>query len=252
MSRVIAVTNRKGGTGKTTTAVNIAAALAHRGHEVLLIDSDPQAHATLSIGMKPDERGLARVLAAGAGVDQCLSPTHTRRLSLLPGSATLAEIGRTAPGDPASIGRLRQSVAAVRNRFDFVVFDTPPTLGFLTLSTLLASDEVYVPTQTHFLAIEGLAELVTIVRKIRHNYPFGPEIRGIIPTFYRGGTNLSRGIIEEIRNSLGDIVLHPIRLNVALAEAPGFGRTIFQYDPRSNGAADYLAVACQIEAMVAR
>ncbi len=244
-----AIANRKGGSGKTTTAVNVAAALAHRGRNVLIIDADPQAHTTLSLGRREAraQPGLQDVLRGTVDCEEVITDTYTRRLKLLASSRKLYDFEKDHAKNREIRTVFRDRLAGIRDHFDFIIIDTPPTIGLLTVSALIASDEVYVPLQTHFLSMEGLAEMVTIVSKIHKAYRSKLEISGVIPTFYRDRTRLSGGILEEIRSSLGDVVLHPIRQNVSLAEAPGFGKTIFQYNLRSNGAADYLAVAGQIE-----
>jgi chromosome partitioning protein len=249
MRRVLAITNRKGGSGKTTTAVNLAAALSHRGKRVLLVDADPQAHTTISLGLKAsqDRPDLATVLSGDDHIRDALLDTYARRLKLIPSSKRLTEMQRPKEDRREELFSMRSSLDTLGDDFDFIIFDTPPTLGVLTLSAMIASTEVYVPMQTHFLSLEGLAEIVTTIRKLNTGYQPTLVLKGVIPTFYRERTRLSHGILEQIRSSLGNVVLHQIRVNVALAEAPGFGQTIFQYDLRSNGAADYLAVARQIE-----
>ena len=143
---------------------------------------------------------------------------------------------------------LKKTLSGVNGDHDFVLIDTPPTVSLLMVSALIASSEVYVPLQAHFLSLEGLAEMVGIVRKVGALYKNGLTIAGIIPTFYREKTNLSRSVLREIRMNLGDdVVLHPIRMNTALAEAPSFGKSIFEYALNSNGARDYLALANQIK-----
>ena len=249
MSRNLAISNRKGGSGKTTTAVNIAAALAHRGHTVLLVDADPQAHASLSLGYSATKarKGLYNILTDGGSAAENIVDTYSQRLKLAPGSDLLREFQRAHELDGTVLPRLGRCLESVYSRFDYLVFDTPPTLGLLTLSVMVASKEVYVPMQTHFLGLEGLAEVFSVAGKVRAKLNPALVVKGVIPTFYHGNTRLTRSIINEIRNTLGDIILHPIRENVSLAEAPGYGQSIFQYAIRSNGAADYLALACQIE-----
>ncbi len=249
MSRVCVIANRKGGSGKTTTAVNTAAALAHRGRNVLIIDMDPQAHTTLSLGRSEarSKPGLQDVLQGSCKTEDVLTDTYARRLKLIASARRLHDYERNNATKREARTTLRDRLTQIRDNFDFIIIDTPPTLGLLTVSALIAGDEVYVPLQTHFLSMEGLAEMVTIVKKVRNAYSTNLSVRGVIPTFYREKTRLSSGILDQIRGSLGNVILHPVRQNISLAEAPGFGKTIFQYALRSNGAADYLAVAKQIE-----
>ena len=253
MARIISVSNRKGGSGKTTTAVNVSAGLAHRGHSVLLIDADPQAHSTLSLGIRQKQvtYDLYSFLADPSGLERSAVATYLDALRVLPGSSRLAEFEKRYAHKPESRLWLRERLAKVSDLYDFVIFDTPPTLGLLTVSALIAATELLVPMQTHFLAMEGLAEMVRVVRQLNNTQNPQLKLRGIIPTFYRATTRLSSIILGQIRSSLGDtILLHPVRTNVALAEAPSYGRTIFQYDPRSHGAEDYQYIVGQIEEMV--
>jgi chromosome partitioning protein len=249
-TRLIAFSNRKGGSGKTTTSVNIAAALSYLGHDVLLVDTDPQAHSTLSLGVSRNGTGpdLYSVLVNGHTPAEAVVATQIPRLSVLPASRKLSLYERAYTKTKEARTFMAAKTNSVFGSFDFVVFDTPPTLSLMTISALIACREVYVPMQTHFLALEGLAEMIRLTRQIDKLYGTGIKIEGIIPTFYRERTRLARSIMHEIRKNLGeDILLHPVRISVALAEAPSHGKSIFQYNPRSNGAHDYNAIARQIE-----
>ncbi len=250
MCRAISISNRKGGSGKTTTAVNVAAALAHRGRKVLIVDLDPQAHTTLSLGVREraSRGGVHSVLAGSQCIPDALTDTYLESLKLLPGSRHVAEFERLHAESADIRTLLRDRLAEDGESFDYVVFDTPPLFSCLTISALVASSEVYVPMQAHFLGLEGLAAVVRLVRAIRGRYARDLDIRGVIPTFFRESERLGRRVVAEVRKSLGEsIVLHPIRVNVALAEAPSHGQTIFQYNLKSNGARDYYNLAGQIE-----
>ena len=250
MNRTITISNRKGGSGKTTSAVNIAAALAHRGHTVLLVDTDPQAHATLSLGVTRGNGrdGLLGVLMGTCEPQAAPADTYLSNLKVLPGSRMLADYEREYARDRQKRMVLAERLRDLGNSFEYVVFDTPPTISLLTVASLIASREVYAPMQTHFLALEGLAEIIRVIGQLNRIYGLEIELKGIIPTFYKERTRLSRFVVNEIRENLGDgVLLHPVRVSIALAEAPGHGQTVFQYDLKSNGARDYLAVARQME-----
>jgi chromosome partitioning protein len=253
MARVITIGNRKGGTGKTTTCVSLAAGLAHRGRRVLLVDLDPQAHATLSLGVRGASAGGGHALLAEAKpLEQLLVGTYLPTLSLLPGSRRLSEYERLYTPVKEARLRLREALTSTGSRYDYVHIDTPPTLGLLTVTALIASSELIVPMQSHFLALDGLAEMVKIVATIRRLYGGGLAIRGIVPTFYQERARLSRAVLDEVRAFLGpDAILHPVRSSMPLAEAPSHGKTVFAYDPKCSGAMDYLAVVAQIDGLPA-
>ncbi len=252
MSRTIAIGNRKGGSGKTTTSVNLAAALAHKGRKVLLVDADPQGHSALSMGLgvKPEQKTLFDVLVNGVGAEETVRSTYLSTFHLIPGGSRLAIYERDHATDPSARLRLADSLDSLRDQYDYVLIDTPPTLGLMTICSLIASTDVLVPMQAHFLAMEGLAETIRVLGGIKKYYDRSVRLLGVIPTFYQARARLSREIIGQIKDRLGaDAVLHPVRSNIALAEAPSHGMTIFQYQPRSNGAHDYLHLANQVEGL---
>ena len=249
MKRSIVFTNRKGGCGKTTTTVNVAAAFAHMGHRVLLVDTDPQAHSTMSLGVEQGTLAadLTAVLRGEISARNALERTYAPRLTLLPASRRLAAYERTHASDREARKRLREVLQDIEGEFDFLCFDTPPTSGLLTVQALVAAREAYVPMQAHFLAMEGMIEIVEVVEQVRKHYNSELSIKGIIPTFVGTAKEISRQIIEEVEEELGEgIFLKPVRINDALAEAPGFGKTVFQYNIRSKGALDYYRVAQEI------
>ena len=250
MKRILAFCNRKGGTGKTTTAVNVSSALAHMGRKVLLVDLDPQSHVGLSFGILPAnvEEDASAWMLRRKEIDDVALDTYLDNLKIIPATRRLLKFERDFIKRADARTLLSRRVKELNGRFDYVVFDTSPTISLLTLSALIACVEVYVPMQTHFLSLEGLAEMLALISKVRQHYNPDLGLRGVIPTFYRANTNLSKVVFAEIAQTLGNrSILHPVRENVALAEAPGHGRTIFQYNHRCNGASDYAAIAKQIE-----
>ena len=250
MGRTIAIGNRKGGSGKTTTSVNLAAALAHKGKNVLLVDADPQGHSALSIGasVRPEQKTLFDVLVDGIRPEETVRSTYLSTFHLIPGGSRLATYERDHATDPSARLTLADRLDSLREQYDYVLIDTPPTLGLMTICSLIASSDVLVPMQAHFLAMEGLAETIRVLDGIKKYYGRTVRLLGVIPTFYQANARLSRAVIGQIRDRLGaSAVLHPVRSNIALAEAPSHGMTIFQYQPRSNGAYDYLHLANQVE-----
>ncbi len=252
MKRVLAFSNRKGGSGKTTTAVNVAAALAHKGNSVLVIDADPQSHTTVSFGISPREvqSDLYSVLVEGKDLNEVVKETYLKNLKLVPATRRLSVYERNYSRTKEARTLLAERLASLNGHYDYVVLDTPPTLSLLTVASLIASSEVFIPMQTHFLCLEGLAEMMTLISKINKLYNQDLKLKGIIPTFFKERTRMSRSIISEIKKNLGEsIILHPVRVNISLAEAPSFGKTIFQYRLKSHGAFDYLSIAKQIEGL---
>lgn len=247
MQHIIAVANRKGGCGKTTTAVNLSAALATRGLKVLLVDMDSQAHATTSLGFRPDQlekHTLYHLFTDQSHFQQVLQQTGVDNLSLLPACRKLGAFEFEHAQHKGSELRLAEVLEGNIDHFDYIFIDPPPTLGLLMAASLSAAKEVIVPLQLNYLAMEGLAEIVQLIYKM--NASFNPvlRLRGIIPTFFNSQTKLSRMIHREIADHFGEErLLSPIRTNTTLAEAPGYGESIFQYNPKSIGATDYLSLA---------
>ena len=249
--RIIAVVNQKGGVGKTTTSVNLGAALAKRGQRVLLVDMDPQGNLTDHLlGDPPDGRERASiydVLVEGKGVLACVVPTTTAGLSVLPSHEDLAG----AELDLASvIGReviLKDALAEVpADAFDWVFLDCPPSLGLLSLNALAAADEVFIALQTEFFAMRGLGALDRTVDLVRRRINPRLRVGGIVPTLV-DATRLSREVTDEVRAHYGPLLFESkIRTNIRLAEAPSHGRHIFDYAPDSPGAADYAALAEEV------
>ena len=252
IGRRLVFTNRKGGCGKTTTSVNIAAALAHMGNTVLVVDADPQAHATMSLGVSIAdlESDLSEVTVGRASAEATLRDTYVPRLKVLPSSRRLEEFEQRFAAHDEAQSWMAERLGTIMDRFDYTIFDTPPTTQLLTMSALVASREAFVPMQAHFLAMEGMVEIVELVEQTQQRINPALSIRGIIPTFFEESAAFSQEIMTELRARLGDeVVLDPIRHNSALAEAPGRGRTIFQHDLRSGGALDYYRLAVRIRSL---
>lgn len=242
--RKIIFTNRKGGVGKTTSAVNVSAALAEKGKRVLLLDLDSQAHATLSLGLLRPEVTILSVLRNPG--NHWRFPEVRPRLFLVPGSERLSEFEVEAVKEPKKLLNLRRFLASKEDEFDFVVIDSPPNVGVMTLSGLLASEEVIVPLPPHFLALKGLAETKNLVDRVKKRNP-SLRLAWVLPTFFNPQLKHARAVIEEVKRVFGpEVLLPPVHTSVRLAEAPSFGQTIFEYAPKSRVAQDYLAVAEKI------
>ena len=254
--RVIAVFNHKGGVGKTTTVANLGAALARQGKRVLLVDIDPQACLTVHFGIDPEtaEDTIYEVLCRDLPLEKAVRPVEgEERLFLAPSQLDLAgaelELATTMGRERLVRDALERWLRAHKDT-DYVFLDCPPSLGLLTVNALTASDEVFVPLQTEFLALRGVGKLVEVVQKVRRRLNPRLQITGILPTLSRTGTLLAREVNEEIHKHFGPRVFKTrIRNNVRLAEAPSHGKTIFGYAPSSAGAEDYAALAEEVAAM---
>ncbi|MBF0226403.1 MAG: ParA family protein [Desulfobacterales bacterium] len=253
MQRRIAIANRKGGCGKTVSAVNISAGLCLKGKKVLLIDCDAQAHATISLGFSPYEieKSLYDLfIGTYNDINEIIyEAAWPQGLFIAPATGQLAAFELESSSDLKARGLLAQHILSQEaSKFDYIIFDPPPTVGLLMLMCLAAAKEVIIPVQTHFLNIEGLAEMVRFIYQI--NATINPDLRitGIIPTLYSQNTKLSKNVLDEIiKNFSEEMVFPPVRQNVAIAEAPAFGMSIFEYSPNSIGALDYNAVVDRID-----
>ncbi len=249
MSRVFSIVNQKGGVGKTTTAVNLSAALAIGGNTVLLIDVDPQCSATSGVGIR-QERGEAssyEVLLGHIGADEALRKTMLPGLQLIPASRDLvgAEI-ELVPLDRRD-HRLKEAIAEIRRRYDYVVIDCPPSLGLVTLNALTASDSILIPLQCEYYALEGLSALLETVSLVRDRLNPDLEIEGLLLTMFDGRNTLSRQVAEDVRAHFPDKVFATVvPRNVRLSESPSHGLPAVLYDPTSRGAVAYGELAREL------
>ncbi|MEY4948641.1 MAG: hypothetical protein RL698_852 [Pseudomonadota bacterium] len=254
MSRVFSIVNQKGGVGKTTTAVNLSAALAIGGNTVLLIDVDPQCSATSGVGLR-QERGEAssyEVLLGHIGADEALRKTMLPGLQLIPASRDLvgAEI-ELVPLDRRDL-RLKEAIAEIRHRYDYVVIDCPPSLGLVTLNALTASDSILIPLQCEYYALEGLSALLETVSLVRDRLNPDLEIEGLLLTMFDGRNTLSRQVAEDVRAHFPDKVFATVvPRNVRLSESPSHGLPAVLYDPTSRGAVAYGELARELASQLA-
>ncbi len=244
MTTFVAVANQKGGVGKTTTAVNLAAALGALEKEVLLVDCDPQGNATRGVGVEARAPHLYHVLSGEHSAAEAIQRTEFAGLSLLPADRELVGIEVESVGTKEWEHRLRRVLREVGDGFDVVFLDCPPSLGHLTVNALVAADRILVPLQCEYYALEGISELVATVRRVQGRLNSSLRIGGILLTMYDERTNLSRDVAEEARRHFGDKVYDAvIPRNIRLAEAPSHGLPILQYDIKSRGADAYLELA---------
>ncbi|MGA9624474.1 MAG: ParA family protein [Bryobacteraceae bacterium] len=249
MSRVFAIANQKGGVGKTTTAINLAASLAANDLRVLVIDSDPQGNATTGLGIAkdPDRPSLYQVLLEDLPARDAIQATELEGLHLISADKNLVGADLELVGIPNREFRLRERIADIREEYRFVLIDCPPALDLLTLNALIAADSVLVPIQCEFFALEGVSELMDTIDRIRDSFQHPLQVEGILLTMYDDRTNLTRQVAADLREFFGDQVFRTvIPRSIRLAEAPSFGKPILGYDPRSRGAESYIKLAKEI------
>lgn len=250
MSRVIAIANQKGGVGKTTTAINLGASLAVAERKTLIVDIDPQANASSGLGVERSEASpnIYDVLVRDQGLEGAIHRhVHFPYLDLVPSTRDLVGAEIEMVGMMARETVLRRALDEVKNEYDFVLVDCPPSLGLLTLNTLTAADSVLIPIQCEFYALEGLSQLLNTIRLVQRALNPQLEIEGVLLTMFDRRLNLSRQVAADAREYFGSKVFRtPIPRNVRLAEAPSFGEPIVLYDVLSSGARSYLSLAKEL------
>ena len=249
MGKIIAIANQKGGVGKTTTSVNLSACLAHLGKKVLLIDSDPQGNATSGVGVnKGDVQDcIYNILIDDVPVRDVILPTDIENLEIVPATISLAGAEIELVSTISREVRMKHAIQDIREDYDYVIIDCPPSLGLLTLNALTASDSIVIPVQCEYYALEGLSQLLSTVRLVQKHLNESLYIDGVLLTMFDARTNLGIQVIEEVKKYFQDKVYKTIiPRNVRLSEAPSHGKPIILYDPRSKGAEVYLELAKEV------
>ncbi|MDE3045682.1 MAG: ParA family protein [Verrucomicrobiota bacterium] len=246
--RTIAIVNQKGGSGKTTTSVNLAATLAEAGQRVLLIDLDPQASASLWYGFKEKGKGLYDVFTDGTRMEEVIEATSVERLSLIPSSPLLAGVEKALANEVAAESILKDKFHNMPEKpYDFLLMDCPPTLGILSLNALTIASEVLIPVEAHVMALHGLVQLLKTIGVVKQRLNPTLEIAGILPCRVDYRTKHSQEVLDQLRNRFeGKVFQSVIRENIRLAEAPLHVKPIIEYDPLCNGSHDYRKLAKEL------
>jgi len=250
MGKVIAIANQKGGVGKTTTAINLAASLAVLEKKVLIIDADPQANTTSGLNFSPDDAGhrsVYELMIGKIGVRDALIQTELASLHMIPSNINLVGVEIEMIDAPERESLLRKAIAPVRDEYDYILIDCSPTLGLMTVNALTASDSVIIPVQPEFFALEGLGKLLQTIRLVQNGVNPALAVEGFVVTMFDGRTKVHAQVVGELRDHFKDMVFETIiQRNIRLSEAPSHGKPIILYDIMSNGSSNYLNLAREV------
>ncbi len=247
-ARITAVANQKGGVGKTTTVINLGASLAVHDLDILIVDFDPQTNATSGLGIKTDkEKNINSIVTGEYPIDEAIIKTEVDGLSIIPGSKDLAGLEIELATIKKREFFLKESLESIRGKYDFVLIDCPPSLGLLTLNGLVAADDVLLPLQSEYYALEGLSHLIETIKKVKKLWNSSLRIHGVLLTMFDKRLNLSREVAANAEENLGDIIYKTrIPRNVRISEAPSFGKPVLLYAAYSAGAKSYLNLAREV------
>ncbi len=249
MGRIIAVANQKGGVGKTTTAINLAACLAVKGKKVLLIDMDPQGNTTSGLGIDKTEleNSIYDLMIGESSIRDCIIENVFEDMDMIPTNVDLAAAEIELIGVERKEYILKDEIDFIKNKYDYIIIDCPPALSMLTINAMTTADSVIVPIQCEYYALEGLSQLIHTINLVSERLNPQLKIEGVVFTMYDSRTNLSLQVVENVRNNMGKNVYDSIiPRNIRLAEAPSYGMPIIQYDPKSSGAEAYMALAAEV------
>ncbi len=248
-TKIVAIINQKGGVGKSTTAINLAAALGEMGKQVLLVDLDPQGNCSSGLGIEKSliQQCIYDVLLNDVPIEDVVIPDITEGVDIAPATINLAGAEVELVAEMARENRLKDAVGSMRGRYDFVLVDCPPSLGLLTVNALVAADKLLIPIQCEFYALEGVTKLLESMKRVKSRLNPTLDIYGILLTMYDSRTTLSKQVVDEVREYFGRLVFStPIPRTVKLSEAPSFGQPITQYDPKGRGALSYIELAKEV------
>jgi len=249
MGKIIAIANQKGGVGKTTTSVNLAASLGVLEKKILLIDADPQANATSGLGIDVEEveNGTYQLLEHSIKAEQAILKTSSPNLDIIPAHIDLVAIEIELVDQENRESMLKKAIEILRDKYDFILIDCAPSLGLLTLNALTASDSVIIPIQCEYFALEGLGKLLNTIKSVQKIHNNKLDIEGLLLTMYDSRLRLSNQVVEEVKKHFNEMVFETIiQRNVRLSEAPSYGESIINYDASSKGASNYLSLAHEI------
>jgi chromosome partitioning protein len=249
LAKIIAISNQKGGVGKTTTAVNLAACLGNLGHKTLLVDADPQGNATSGVAIDKSKikYSMYDILVEGAKAEQCIISTPYDNLHILPSSINLAAAELEIAEKSHREALLKNAILPIKQYYDFIIIDCPPSLGLITTNALTVADTFLVPIQCEYYALEGLSQLMSTVRRIKRQYNESIELEGVLLTMYDGRLNLTQQVVDEVKKFFPQKVFSTVvPRGVRLSEAPSFGMPVIYYDKSCKGSASYMALAKEI------
>lgn len=248
-TKIIAIINQKGGVGKSTTAINLGAALGEMGKQVLLVDLDPQGNCSSGLGVEKSliQQCIYDVLLNDVPLEEVIIPDIAEGLDIAPATINLAGAEVELVSEMARENRLKDAVGGMRGKYDFILIDCPPSLGLLTVNALVAADKLLIPIQCEFYALEGVTKLLESMKRVKSRLNPTLDIYGILLTMYDSRTTLSKQVVDEVREYFGRLVFTtPIPRTVKLSEAPSFGQPITQYDPKGRGALSYIELAKEV------